>query len=286
MLDLYKHDSLSTTNRTLRPDLSNKEFFPTICASKMFGSKILTFSHIFPWGFLYHCPLSPLMRAIAPVIPPRPSPLELLPNEILYSIMERSDAITAIFLKNTSRRFRQLEGPDSTSFSRCEKWTIMCRLETDWLGQLQRDKWPATLLCTLCKRKRPIDQFVGPINFRAIMLSSILDTRPVQRDPAQRFCTRHPFNISWGPRYHYRRRQWFMSRRWICTHCGIDTTREHKDITGCDRCQCSLCPRPYKDVFVRTGTIAYFSVGAEPYIDGLLWSRDSKQFYVSEIGSR
>lgn len=253
----------------------------------MFGSKLFTFSHIFPWGFLLQHPLSS-MRAQASTIPVRKSRFELLPTEILYMIIDHSDYLSAIFLKNTSRRFKQFVDPGPNSFSRCKKWTIMCRLETDWLRQLPHDKWPATLLCTLCKCKRPVNEFASRMSWRTIISSSsILDIRPIQRDPTRIFCTRRPFTISWGLRNHPRRREWVVSRRLICTHCRTDrSSEEQRGITGCDQYQCSLWPRTHMEVFMRTGALERPSVAAKPYMNGLSWSRDLKKFFVSEVGSR
>lgn len=228
-----------------------------------------------------------------------PSILERFPHEILTLIHEKLDDVSAVCLKYTNSTLRSKVGRDSTAFSRCSKWLIMCRFEQDEITRL----WPHGELgpgfhilknqftCGFCKVKRTRAQIEGRRSGRCGINFPVCDPWRVLRPPEVRYCARHPLFIIWvkpSPNKPEPAR-WVTTRRLTCMHCtahvGVADTRS----AGCENCKCDVCPRARKIWFIRYGPLPKAARGGRPYIDGLLsydCDPEFPKFCISEVGSK
>ena len=217
-----------------------------------------------------------------------------LPNEILLSIADWLDDVSAVCLKNTNSFFRSIIHREPGSFSLCSKWLIMCRFETDLLLQFSGcttlpKNFPEELVCGFCKVKRPVHQIGGRrVGSKNMGFPVYTNTRPLIPSSIDRYCVRHPLSISWvkpderssGP--HIEKR-WAMSSQLTCMHCAAHVDDRDTRVTGCDRCHCDVCPRGTDNLFTRYGPLSWFAWGDRPHIISLEYFGNGI-CYVNENG--
>lgn len=217
----------------------------------------------------------------------RPSPLERLPTEILQLISDVLDDVSAVCLKNTNSTLRSRINRDSTSFSRCTKWLIMCRFESDLLKNIPWERQPEKVTCAFCKVKRTKAQIIGRGSGRKGVSFSTFSLGRWHVPSTNRYCAKHPVFITWvkpAPGHHVPT-TWVMTRRLTCSHCEARVDSSDARITGCAECQCDVCPRVCRALFTRYGALPKAARAGRPYIEGLWWQTDSGKVYISEFGS-
>lgn len=199
------------------------------------------------------------------------NPFESLPMELLQMVLDELDHVSLVCLRNTSSGFRAVVPPiESKDLSRCQKWLIMCRFETDMR------EYPALVACAFCKVKRPQKDF-GPSDKRRHrhgQAKTNSDCRIGIRDmmnakPARRYCYRHTeSSLGWPPAFRTADKiKWVRTFEPTCLHCGSkpascgQTAAKLYDapsarLSCCDR-PCDTCPRLYLQTFLRHGPIQY-----------------------------
>lgn len=217
------------------------------------------------------------------------SALERLPYEILLSIHDVLDDVSATCLKYTSSNMRSELNRDPTLFSRCTKWLIMCRFEWDIIrdvifGRSREVK----LSCAFCKAKRTWAQIEGRKSNPSGVSFQICDPYRVCLHPEARYCAKHPLFITWveSSPLEPEASRWVVTPRLTCTHCRARVQSADTRSTGCDHCKCDVCPRDNMPHFIRYGKLPKAARGGRPYIDGLITRDDRRTAYVSEVGSK
>lgn len=217
------------------------------------------------------------------------SALERLPCEILLSIHDVLDDVSATCLKYTSSDMRSKLNRDPTLFSRCTKWLIMCRFELDILPDLvygrSRDN---KLTCAFCKAKRTRAQIEGRKSGCSGVSFPICDPYRVHLHPEIRSCAKHPLFITWvqSPPLEPEASRWVVTPRITCMHCTARVQSSDTRSTGCNHCKCDVCPRDTIPHFIRYGKLPKAARGGRPYIDGLITRYDRQLAYISEVGSK
>lgn len=75
---------------------------------------------------------------------PSTFPLRSLPPELIMPVLDHLDVVSRVCLKYTSRAYSfSIPSVNQSRLSRCEKWLITCRFETDLL------EYPDKVVCTL-----------------------------------------------------------------------------------------------------------------------------------------
>ncbi|KAL8643733.1 MAG: hypothetical protein Q9226_008151 [Calogaya cf. arnoldii] len=126
------------------------------------------------------------------------SALERLPYEILLSIQDTLDDVSAVCLKNTNSNLKNKLYRDPGMFSRCTKWLVMCRFEQDMpppdpFGRYPKDR----AACALCKTKRTRAQIEGRRSGRSGVSFPICGPCRLFQFPEKRYCAKHPLFITW-----------------------------------------------------------------------------------------
>lgn len=167
--------------------------------------------------------------------------------EILGMIVANLDVVSAVCLKSSSTYFHNSIKVNTSRFSRCTQWLIMCRLEKDMTV------YPDLVACAFCKAKVFKGCFL-PNGFYTLP-RGVGFSDPMKRDPAERFCALHPeiyckYKDPWKPGV----RRWNKVRQNTCLHCGSEVASGDTRLTGCVRCQCEVCPRAVLPRYVRQGS--------------------------------
>lgn len=167
-------------------------------------------------------------------------------------------------------RFRAIIPPtQAKTLSRCQKWMIMCRFETDM------QEYPALVACAFCKVKRPQEDF-GLIHkhgrragcaktntYRGIELLNMMNSKPIKR-----YCYRHLSScLGWPPAFQKADQiKWVRTLEPTCLHCGSKPASCGQSAVKfyggpakrsyCDR-PCDTCPTAYLRTFSRHGPIHF-----------------------------
>lgn len=176
--------------------------------------------------------------------------------------------MSLVCLKNTNSRFHAVIPPiQAKNLSRCQKWLIMCRFETDM------QEYPTLVACAFCKVKRPQKDFglshkkgwlAGrPITntFRGIELLDMMDSKPIKR-----FCYRHLTScLGWPPAFRKAdQSKWVRTHEPTCLHCGskpdscgqsaVSFKGGPATRTYCDQ-PCDVCPTVRLRTYSRHGPL-------------------------------
>ncbi|CAF9912869.1 MAG: hypothetical protein HETSPECPRED_001227 [Heterodermia speciosa] len=199
-------------------------------------------------------------------LPAQLSRLQHLPPELLLNIASYLHPADHGCLTLTCRSLSSLPKPALTArwAHRCVAWLVSCRLERD-----QNPNSPtatttktASCYCCWCKRARPITDFTG--QHRTHHLTKLLkpiwfDPDRMDEAPEQRACGFHEPATQWveHPRCtcmgRGQKRYWI---RWLdvtCMHCGEPIGHGDERDTGCEVCECEICPRLRMPCFKRYG---------------------------------
>lgn len=194
-----------------------------------------------------------------------------LPMELLQMVLNQLDHVSLVCLRNTNSGFRAVVPPiEAKDLSRCQKWLIMCRFETDMR------EYPALVACAFCKVKRPQKDFglnhtkglrrgrPKTNTYRGIEMLNMMDSKPIRR-----YCYRHVEScLGWPPAFQKADQiKWVRTLEPTCLHCGSKPAScgqtAAKFYYGppaqpsyCDR-PCDTCPRLYLPTFSRHGPIQY-----------------------------
>ncbi|MCJ1465523.1 hypothetical protein MMC07_004141 [Pseudocyphellaria aurata] len=202
----------------------------------------------------------------------RPNPvfssLESLPMEVLQIVLDQLDSVSLVCLRNTSCRLRAVVPPmRADSLSRCQKWLIMCRFETDM------QDYPELVACAFCKVKRPQTHFglrckttgwAKIINFCGMELPNMMDSEPIAR-----YCYRH-LEICLVPPPAFQNDdeiKWIRTLEPTCLHCGSKPASCGQTAlrffpgprvphSSCD-IPCDICPTAYLATFSRHGSLQF-----------------------------
>lgn len=204
----------------------------------------------------------------------RPSPvfsfLESLPMELMQMVLDRLDLVSQVCLRNTTSRFRSLIPPVEEKYlSRCQKWLIMCRFETDM------KKYPNLVACAFCKVKRPQKDFGAKVKtdlprffrlFQTGKYCGIEYLNMMKSRPVERFCYRHLTScLGWPPAFQNAKHiRWVHTLEPTCLHCGSkpascgqSAAKFHKAPATrfcCNR-PCDVCLIAYLSTYSRHGPI-------------------------------
>jgi hypothetical protein len=184
--------------------------------------------------------------------------LENLPNDILWEITNKLDDVSKICLRNTSTYFRSAIHVDFAKLSLCSKWLLTCRFETDYYAQLKF--YPSRVACAFCKMKvhqecvRPttVSNSIKGRGFEALEL--------MHREPVARFCVLHARvlfrlgDVSLS-REEVNPAKWTKKTQLTCMHCGADVGDADQRLTGCNRCECDVCPRVIQPRYEISGDV-------------------------------
>lgn len=196
------------------------------------------------------------------------SPLESLPMELMQMILDQLDVVSLVCMKNTTTGFRALIPPiDEKNLSRCQKWLIMCRFETDMR------EYPPFVACAFCKVKRPRKDF-GVHHSKYTRWTGIRNkdhcgmgfVKPMSLHPTNRYCYRHiTSSFGWPPAYREAEKvKWVHTPEPTCLHCGskpascgqfaLNFMNGPKTHSHCTQ-TCGVCPTRYLSTFSRHGPI-------------------------------
>lgn len=198
------------------------------------------------------------------------SSLESLPMEILQIVLDQLDSVSLVCLQNTNSRLRAVIPPiQAETLSRCQKWLIMCRFETDM------QDYPELVACAFCKVKRPQEDFgllhrtgrwagwTKTNTYRGIEQLNMMDSKPINR-----YCYRHlesclGWPLAFRKEDHIR---WVRTLEPTCLHCGSKPASCGQTAlkfcgppvprSYCDK-PCDVCSTAYLPTFSRHGPIHY-----------------------------
>lgn len=200
------------------------------------------------------------------------SHLESLPLELLQLVLDQLDHVSLVCLKNTTSRFRALIPVEEKNLSRCQKWLIMCRFETDM------QDYPELVACAFCKVKRSQKDFgvISTINrsrfrklFQQDRYSGIEHLSMMSSKPVERYCYRHLTScLGWPPAFQNAEQiKWVHTLEPTCLHCGskpascgqseVKFYDEIEPLGHCNRL-CDVCPTAYLSTISRHGPIRSF----------------------------
>ena len=198
------------------------------------------------------------------------SQLGSLPLELFQMVLDQLDLVSLICLRNTTTRFRALiPRVADHELSRCQKWLIMCRFETDML------EYPERVACAFCKIKRPQTDF-GVLSWdvqsklETLLLGSQWDhmsnLNMMRSKPLERYCYRHLTScFGWPPAFQNATQiKWVHTLEPTCLHCGskpsscgqsaVKFLQEIKPRSCCSK-TCDVCPTAYLSTYLRHGPI-------------------------------
>lgn len=185
--------------------------------------------------------------------------LETFPTELLWQIVDELDDVSKMCLRSTNSYLRNTINVDHIKLSRCSKWLLSCRFETDYFALMQA--YPRRMVCAYCKLKIDHERF-NPENLVEFLRSDgayalrLLLNKPVERlcifhvQQLFRATEIHDFLSPWTycPIENYRALPSKPSRRikssqLTCLHCCEDVEKDDMRPVGCAECKCDVCPR-------------------------------------------
>lgn len=183
----------------------------------------------------------------------------------MNNILDRLDDVSKVCLKNASCYFRNAVTIDVAKLSLCSRWMLLCRFETDYYALMKA--YPPRVACALCKVKLR-QECIQPKNSRNIRASSGTGfLEPMQKEPSARLCVLHTsslFRLSGVNDPMKNDPAIFTKKSQLrCMHCGMDITPNDRRSTGCDDCQCSVCPRAIQPIYALSG---YHASGEYNYL--------------------
>ncbi len=172
--------------------------------------------------------------------------LENLPNDILWEIANKLDDVSKICLRNTSTYFRSAIDVDFAKLSLCSKWLLTCRFETDYFALLR--SYPRRVACAFCKMKVDQECFSPTTLPNCIRSRGSAALKLMYRRPVARFCILHAKLLFRLGDVSLNREgvdpaKWIKKHQLTCMHCGADVGDADQRLTGCDDCECDVCPR-------------------------------------------
>lgn len=204
--------------------------------------------------------------------PPVLSRLESLPLELLQMVQDELDPVSLVCLRNTTSGLRALVPPvDERRLSRCQRWLIMCRFESDMT------KYPEMVACAFCKVKHAQKDFgwfskcdwTAYVQSRKRGGSGIEDLRMMNSKPMERYCYRHLKScVGVPPGFQdVVETRWVHSREPTCLHCGSKpascgqtAATNLQGLPARPRCSepCDVCPIAYLSTYSRVGDFTEF----------------------------
>lgn len=82
-------------------------------------------------------------------------------------------------------------------------------------------------------------------------------------------------------------KRWVVSKRMTCMHCAAHVQEGDIRATGCNKCQCDVCPRSYRNHFIRYGKIRddVFLPPGHPIIWAVTWyEHETKVKVYDDLG--
>lgn len=162
---------------------------------------MLQYSHLLPWGFLLHYPLSSSIQGQPSRVRPYgqaktfgTSDFERLPTELLLQTETNLDDVTSVCLKNNTWRFRVLSILDLFWFSSCKNRAIEFRHRQ--VNPSQINIWPKMLTCISCESRYPATQREDEdLGHRKTISPPNAWHRRIHLDLKYRCCVEHPLYV-------------------------------------------------------------------------------------------